>query len=270
MERAFTVSTRAILLALLGIVLFQAATRPVTISEAVLWGHLVRPPLRQAFVAPDAWTGLLYAVAAKRAIGIFRLSEYTLRLPAVIAGAVYLLVIARRARPLVAILLAIPPVALGWFSTATPYGIALALAVSGAGPWRISEIRRSLYCGLAVAVSPVFAVPLAGLAAWETLRHGVSIVERIVIPAVTAAFIVLIIPLSHAAVPSESAGKGGEEAAVRAAVRTLRNHGPLRISVAPPVLPLVEFYRARYRQGDWEINGRDPQYRIGADGTFEP
>src|SRR5437588_6628855 len=112
MERAYTVSTKICVAVLFALVVFQAATRSVTIHEAALWDHLIRPPLRQVVVAPDAWSGLLYAIAAKRAIGIFGLSEFALRVPAVIAGALYLFVIARRTRPVVAILIAIPPVLL--------------------------------------------------------------------------------------------------------------------------------------------------------------
>src|SRR4051794_23002344 len=147
MEPDYTVSIKIGAAALFAVVVFLAATRPATIHEAVLWDHLIRPPVRQAFVAPDAWNGLPYAIAAKRVIGIFRLSEFALRFPAVFAGAVYLFGIARRNRPVLAILFAIPPVLLGWFSTATPHGIALAFAVSGAGPWHVKEVRRAFYCG---------------------------------------------------------------------------------------------------------------------------
>src|SRR6476659_9944707 len=110
MERAFTVSTRILLAGLFVFAVFQAATRPLTIDEAVLWDHLVRPRFREAFVAPDAWHGLLYAIAAKRPIGLFRLPEFSLRLPALIAGAIYLLVIARNTRSWLSILLPLPPI----------------------------------------------------------------------------------------------------------------------------------------------------------------
>src|SRR5688572_28335758 len=88
MEKAYTASIKA--LAAVGVLVsaYLAATRAIGWDEAALWAHLVRPPLAEAYRSPDAWSGFLYSLAAERAVGILRLSEFSLRLPALLSGAV--------------------------------------------------------------------------------------------------------------------------------------------------------------------------------------
>lgn len=232
-----------------------AVTRPATLAEATLWNDLVRPPLRQAFFAQDAWSGWIYAVLAKRAAGLFRLSEFSMRLPALAAGGLYLWILPRRPALLLA---AIVPVALGWFSTASGVGLALGFC---AAAWRWHRAAPVLL-GVAVATCPVLAAPLGLLAVAWAVRSGRDTVERIAIPAITTAFILSILPLSHAAAPSPPAVGSREERAVRDAVQPLRGRAA-RIATNPELTPLVEFYKARYRQRTWEITDQNPQVRIG-------
>src|SRR6478672_11005856 len=98
MERAYTVLTRVLLASAFATAVWLAAVRPVSIDEATVWAHLVRPPWREALVASDAWSGLWFATLAKRAVGLFRLSEFTLRLPGILSCAVYVLVLYRMAQ----------------------------------------------------------------------------------------------------------------------------------------------------------------------------
>src|SRR5215831_17598320 len=106
MERAYIASIRAVAVALLAYSVYAAVTRPVGIGEALLWDHLIRPPITEAFRSPDAWLGLGYAVVAKRAIGLFRLSEFTFRLPAVLSGLVCAYFVWRKPRLLFLIIYA--------------------------------------------------------------------------------------------------------------------------------------------------------------------
>jgi hypothetical protein len=260
MERVYFASIKLLLSACFGWALYVAITRPVTLGEALLWDHLVRPPFRQAFTAPDAWSGLLYAVIAKRTVGLFRLSQFTLRLPALIGCGVYLIVIfrklPRRYWPIL-VLAAVLPVALGRFSFADPRSVALAFCALG---WCCPRFA-ALFFGLAIGAYPLYAIPLSFLA----LRRGIAAIERIAIPAATVAFLLLIVPWSHAAPTSPTPSVGGrEETAVRLALQPIRQLGaaPLRISVASSVLPLVEFYREKYRRRNWELTDREPQFRI--------
>jgi hypothetical protein len=155
----------------------------VTVDEARLWADLIRPTFRESVIAPDAWTGILYAILAERGIGVLRLSELTLRLPAMLAGMACGWAVWRRQSAFVAATYG-AAAALGWFSTAAGQGIATALCLTIPRPsgWRI---------GLAIAFSPAFALIL--LIYWR-IRE----IERITIPAVVTAFFLLLIPATHA------------------------------------------------------------------------
>lgn len=186
MERLSTFAIRA--LAVVGSLLavWLAATRPLGAEEAALWDHLVRPPFGEAFRAPDAWNGLLYSILAERSIGLLRLSEFSLRLPAVLAAAACGFFLWRTRRLVIAVVY-IAGLAAGWFSTAQGGGVAIAF-------WAASlcwPARAGWLFGLALAASP-FVAPL-GLMYWR-----INEVERVIIPAVVTAFILLILPASHA------------------------------------------------------------------------
>ncbi len=265
MKRLYTVSISVAMAALFGIVLWQAATRPVTVREAMLWDHLVRPPLRQAFLDAQAWHGLIYAVLAKRTAGLFRLSEFSLRLPALLGCAVFLWTMRRRF-PVAGTLTALAAFGAGWFSSADPHAVALAFCALAVA----NRSADAVFMGLAVATSPDFAIVLLGFTIWQVFRHDWSAVDRTLIPAVTIAFVLLIIPLSHAAVAAPVGIRGREASSARDALRSLRGRGPLRLSADPAVLPLLQFYRARYRQRDWEVTATDPQFRLNSRGAPEP
>jgi hypothetical protein len=263
MERVYTVLGRVLLASVFAAAVSLAAARPISIEEATLWAHLVRPPWRESLVASDAWSGLWFATLAKRGIGLFRLSELTLRLPGVLSCAIYLLVLYRKLRRQlwVAVLAAAVPVALGWFSAADGRGVALACCSLA---WLNSRFAP-LWCGLAVAAFPLFAIPLGLLAIAMSARRGVPFIERMLIPAVVTAFLFLVIPLSHMAASRSEIRIGGREAAtVKARLQPLRDlsPGPVRISAVPSARLLVEFYRARYRRRNWQITDDGAAYRI--------
>jgi hypothetical protein len=184
MARVYTAAIRTLALAGLVFSVYLAATRPLGENEARIWHDLVRPPLSEAVRAPDAWSGIFYAVLAERVIGVFRLSAMSLRVPAILAGALCGgLLWHRRSDWLAASYLI--GVAAGCFSTANGFGMALAL-------WCLAVRRRSGWIfGLAIAASPPFAV--LGMIWWR-----IKDIERILIPAATLALILLLIPLSHA------------------------------------------------------------------------
>jgi hypothetical protein len=186
MEKAYTASIRV--LAAVGLLLsaYFAATRTLGVTEAALWAHLVRPPLAETFRAPDAWTGLLYALVAERAIGILRLSEFSLRLPALLSGVVCSWLVWRSRNYWVAAAY-LAAALLGWFSTACPYGLALAFFLLA-----VDRPRHAAWLfGLAIAASPIFALLSIH---WWRIRD----IERVVIPAVVTAFVLMIIPASQA------------------------------------------------------------------------
>jgi len=252
MGRHYTVLIRIAIVAMFGAAVWHCL-RPITVNEAVLWNDLVRPPLRTAFFAPDAWSGWMYALLAKRTVGLLRLSEFSLRIPALLAGASCLALTAKR--PIYATV----PLLLGWFTTAEGYGVSLALC---AAAWRWRSAAPWLL-GLAIAVTPVFAIPLGLYAA----TRGIASIERVAIPALATAFVLLILPLSHAAAPVQSPIGSREELAIRNQLQSLRGRA-IVIDAAPETLPVLEFYKARYRQRSWQMEPN--QVDRGQSGGFQP
>src|SRR3954451_18203157 len=100
MGKLSTVAIRAAAVVGLAVAVYLAVTRPLSVDEARLWYNLVRPSLRNAWHAPDAWSGLLYALVAERFIGFVRLSEFSLRLPASVSGAVCAWLVWRTKEPM--------------------------------------------------------------------------------------------------------------------------------------------------------------------------
>jgi len=252
MGRLYTASIRVAAVALFGAAVWLCL-RPLTAGEAVLWNDLVRPPLRTAFFAPDAWSGWLYSLLAKRTVGLLRLSEFSLRLPALLAGAAWLALTPKK--PFYAIV----PLLLGWFTTAEGYGISLALC---AAAWRCRPAAPWLL-GVAIGVSPWFAIPLGLYAA----TRRIATIERVAIPALVTAFVLLILPLSHAAAPATLTIGSREALAIRDAVQPLRSRA-VEISAPPETISLLEFYKARYRQRNWQIESN--LMDRGQSGGFQP
>ncbi len=265
MRQAFIKSNSALhvlLAAIFGVIVWQAITLPFTSAEADAWDRLVRPRFTALFVTPGAWSGLLYSLLAKRSVGLFRLSEFSLRLPDVLAGAIYLASFAGIPRRWWLLLpLALIPVLMHCFSFAGVLGISLALCALA-----LRYPRYAGVClGFALAAAPQFgfvpAILAAGfLAAWGFWRG----MERVVVPAVAVGFIVLLIPLSHGGPPTPSTTRAtAADVAVHSAVQILRHETgakPARIAVSLGARAALEFYRERYRQRSWSLDGRDPQY----------
>jgi len=125
--------------------------------------------------------------------------------------------------------------------------------------------------GLAVAARLEFAIPAAllGLALY---RGWDDWTNRIFIPAVVSALIVLVLPLSHAHAGAESAPKLtlSQAAHFKAAVDALPRGEPIRIQTLPQLEPMLNFYRAQYRATKWSMIGPFDYYLLPATGATQP
>jgi hypothetical protein len=263
MERASTASTAStkvsagICLAVLAWCVWRAAVLPIGAGEARLYNHLVRLPIVEAVAQPDAWAGLLYAVAARRTVHLLRLSEFTLRLPAVLSALLYLWIVYRLSRKhLLLLALAAFPAMTTVFVTAQGGGLATALCLAALtmSNWNFA----GLSLGLALAAAPGWwwMPSAAALGILAVSREWIRWVQQVAITAIAAAFVILLIPLVHAG--RGESGAGGPPAAVRTALKTLRrNAGARRVSIAvsAPFEEQVLFYRARYRATSWDLVG---------------
>lgn len=253
MERASTASTRtarALLWALFAVNVYRAATQSITADEAYAYDRFVRPPIREVLAQYDANNHVLYTLLAKRSVGLFRATEFSLRLPSLLCGALYLWAVYRLTRRtfgagalfLAAMaLLTLHPVVLDYLSAARGYGMALALWM-----WALElmlECRSlsfaAICLGLSVAANLAFAFPAAALACTFFLAvwgrampcpdgpcgQGVALphlTERFVIPGIVTAFVLLAIPLSRA----EAGNFGNGAGSLRQMLQTLFDHAP--------------------------------------------
>jgi hypothetical protein len=277
MEAFSTASTKlalAVLLAVFGGEVWLAAVLPVTPAEALAYDRFVRPALRESLHQPSLNRDILYTILEKRSAGLFRVSEFSIRLPALLAGGFYLWALWRLCRvgqtswsvPGM-LLLAIAPLAWQCFSTANGLGLALALAV-----WALESVPKKLNCagiclGLAVAAHLAFAIPaglIAAIIAWRNWSCSRA-VEAFLIPAVVASFIFLVLPLALApdAPASPPHLTPAEVRGVRAAVEALRKKcgtKPIRVGSSAAVTPVLSFYRSRFRLVSWQLSDATADY----------
>ena len=266
MERLSIASTKlskAALAVMFAVVVWRAATLPVSGTEAFTWERVVRPGAASVLVTPGDWSGFLYGLIAKRAAGLFRLSEFSLRFPGILGGLLYCFALHRICRNRIWLLLAlcVPAIVWNWFNFAGGAGMAIGLtAMALAYP-----IAAGLSLGLALAAYPQIGfVPASAAAGLLYARGFWSCTERVIIPAVAIGFVLLIVPLSHAGLPLPAPQPPTkQDAAVRAAVAVLRaqaGKGTTRVEASSSAALLLDFYRARYRQRNWLPGATEADY----------
>ncbi|MGA3016440.1 MAG: hypothetical protein ABSF62_04915 [Bryobacteraceae bacterium] len=266
-------SAKVVLAAMLAVFASEAwlaAVRPITAAEAMAYDRFVRPPMRETLHQASRNPDVLYALLEKRTVALFHVSEFSIRLPALLAGGWYLWAIWRLCRRSVLVVpLAVAPLAWQCFSIANGLGLALALAAWAleAVPKKLS--RAGVYLGLAVASHLPFAITafiLAAIIVWRNFRWDRA-VEGFLIPALVTSFIFLVLPLSLApdtpSVPSDLSS--AEVNGVRAAVEVLRREcgtKPIRVGVSAAVAPVLSFYRSRFRLAQWQFSDAAADYYV--------
>lgn len=263
-----------IVAAIFAVEVYQAATQPIGSGEAYLYDRFVRPTTRQVLAQELPHRDVLYSLLEKRSVGLFHVSPFSVRLPSLLFGVLYLWSVWKLAslcfgsgwRLLLAVLVAAAiPLGLGSFPRADGAGTALALIASAVW-FAISRKNLNLAgacLGLAVAARLDFAIPAAILAlSFLALTPWTTWIDRVLIPAIVAAFIFLVLPLSHAhAVPEITPELTGTQAAhLPSALQALRaeaGSSHVRISAIPAAEPIVNFYRAQHRVTTWDRAERD-------------
>lgn len=200
---------------------YRAWAQSVTIDEARNYNLFISEPLSRMFAVHDAANHVLQTLLSKISIGVFGLSEFTLRLPSVLGGLLYLVSCYRLSRylfgtgwmlTLSVLALGVNPAVLDYLSAARGYGLGLGLLM-----WAFTHLvlyfgdqdERRLFkagigLGLSVAATLVFLYPavalaaiVTGILAIEGRRFWVA-VDEFVGPGIITAFVVLVLPLSHA------------------------------------------------------------------------
>jgi hypothetical protein len=200
----------------------RALTQSVTTDEAFTYENFVSRPGAGLLGPFDANNHVLNSVCSRLAIAAFGLKAWTLRLPSLLGGVLYLFAAYRLAfllfgggawSALTTALLVTDPFLLDYLSAARGYGIALAFLLLAAyelirvleSPAAGSMYAAAIYCGLAIAANltslfPVAALMIAFIAA--SLALGRLQVDTIwsewIVPATLVAFVFLVLPLSRA------------------------------------------------------------------------
>lgn|GEM_PF-2170686 len=160
---------------------YRAQKQSITIDEAFTFNEFVAPPFSQTMGSYDANNHILFTLLAKFTTSVFGPSEFTLRLPTLIAGVVFLLVLcvlSARAfgpTPLFAVaisLTALNPFLGDYLSAARGYGLGLAFWFTGLLAFQLA-LRRShshwlmslgcLSAMLALTANLTFTFPSFGL-----------------------------------------------------------------------------------------------------------
>jgi hypothetical protein len=277
MAQRYTASIKlatAVLAALFAVQVYRASARPIGAGEAYIYDRFVRPTTRQVLASELPDRDVLYSLLERRSVGLFHVSPFSVRLPSVLFAILYLFVVWRLARWLSASRWYLPllvaagaiPLAWGWFSRADGTGAAIALLLCAV--WLAIERRDlnliGICLGLSITSQMDFAIPaavvaLAVLALW---RRWSDWIDRVLIPAAVVALVFLVLPLTHAYTPAESTPEltAAQAAHLQSALQVLRmsaGSDRIRIGATPGVEPVVNFYRAQHRAGNWERARRD-------------
>ena len=220
MEPTSTASIRTarwLLGGLLAVNLYRAMTQSVTPGEAWNYYRFIAPGWTEALSRFDINNHVLNTLLVRISTACFHLTELSLRLPGLLAGALYLWVVWRMARRwfggglaflAVVGLMTLNPLVVDALSEARGYGLALAFWM-----WALELILESvesfsgsklnlaaMFLGLSVAASLAFLAPAVALLAVFLAWTGWARARGRALVAVffLTAFILLVIPINHA------------------------------------------------------------------------
>jgi hypothetical protein len=200
---------------------FRAWTQSITVDEAITYNQVLSGPLSQVLTDARVNNHVLQSALSWISVHLFGLSEFSLRLPSVLAGALYFAVIWRLSQfcfgrgPLVLLsilALAGNPFVLDYLSAARGYGLGLALFF-----WAFEQVfmflaadreprrlyRAGIGLGLAVAANLVISTAAAALGlvlaiALARERRGFwQLVDGFAGPALVTGFVILALPVSR-------------------------------------------------------------------------
>ena len=225
MQRTSTTSinlAHAGLAALLAWNVWRAVTQSVTAGEALNYDGFIGPEWKESLARFDSNNHFLNTLLVRISTWRIHLTEFSLRLPSLVFGALYLVAVYRLARRwfgsgalflAVVGLLVLNPLVVDAMSEARGYGMALA-----AWMWALEVVTREedaagawvgVLLGLSVAASLAFAAPAVALIVTIYARRA----ERKPGPQVPqvaflTAFVLLAVPLNHAEMSVVTEGAG--------------------------------------------------------------
>ena len=215
----------ALLLFLFAANVYRAASQAITVDEAFAYLKLMDGPASLLFTTYDACHHVLQSYLGRLSVSLFGVSAFSLRLPTLLGGALYFVVAYRFClwlfgaglRFFLAVaLLCLNPFVLDFLIAARGYGLALAFLFlafwklarfcagdgTSGGPLLLGS-GLSLSASIASNLTMLFpALALALLTAFLVIfqrRGGMLALQRYLAAVFVPAFLLMILPLSHAA-----------------------------------------------------------------------
>src|SRR4051794_11499173 len=203
----------------LGICIYRARTQSFSTDEAWAYNSFVAPPLSKMAQEYDACNHVLHTLLLKVAKASLGGGELALRTPSLMAALFYCIACYRLTRLLLSpwpqllamMLLTLTPVLLDFMIAARGYGLGLCFlmwAIYSAISWatrgfELKWLRRAgVFAGLATGANLIMIVPAAALGLGLLLvglrdhSRGIwTVVDKYGGPAVTIAFLIVIIPI---------------------------------------------------------------------------
>jgi 4-amino-4-deoxy-L-arabinose transferase-like glycosyltransferase len=216
---------RGIAILLLAVVLsvnvYRASTQSITSDEAFAQSLFLTGSWTHLFDSFDACHHVLHTILCKLSVSLFGLSEFTLRIPSLLGGLLYLVTVFRLSRRvfgegrlflLSAALLTLNPLMLDYMSAARGYGLALGLFLwamyqmllyAGEDADRRLIFKTGLGLGLAVAANLTLLVPgtalaVIFLAVLVSDRRTSEAIDSFVVPGIVTSFVIVVLPLTKA------------------------------------------------------------------------
>ncbi len=205
-----------LLLAVLAFNVWKARSVPVTTDEAMSYNDFIADSLEKFFGSYDANHHVLHNYLCRFTVRWFGTSEFSLRVPSLLFGALYLFIAYKLSRRLFGTgllflasvaLLATNPFVLDYLSLARGYSLALAfwmLALYWMFTRPTALYRIAIALALSVSANLAFVFPsLALVAVFSAIalsegRKPMELIEQLFVPLVVIAFLILVLPLSKA------------------------------------------------------------------------
>ncbi len=218
LEPACPLGALGLLLCFFAAAAYRAAAQSITFDEARVFLTYIEAPLSRTLTSYDASQHVLETVLARWPVRMFGLSEFTFRLPSLLAAGAYLLAAfqlsrrlfgGRRMLPAAAAALGANLLMLEYLGMTRAFALAMALFTWGVyllvryisedydRPERFLP-RAGLLFGLSVAANPAFVFPVAAAAAAFTAAARRIAFDRLWGPAIVPAFAFLCLPLLKA------------------------------------------------------------------------
>ncbi len=253
-----------LLTAVFAVNVYRAWTQSITCDEAFAESLFLNGKWALIFQSYDAANHVLHTVLCKLSIQAFGLSEFTLRIPSLLGGLLYLIVTYRLSRRVFGdgwqflfsvALLGLNPLVLDFLSAARGYGMALALFLYAldqtlqyaAGDRTTPRILRAgLALGLAAAANLTLLVPGTALALLFVIllaREGrwQDAIDSFIVPGIVTCFLVVILPLSRANRDNFYVGEATLGASMKNLVALSLYHHPVESRFAG-LIPAPEFW----------------------------